>query len=777
MLPYFWYILKVIICSGILFGYYWLFLRNKVFHQYNRFYLLAALALSLLLPLLKIDFWQQDGSQVIKVLQVVSASDDYMNNVIITANKDNWSVQQLYPIVYWMVSFIFLLLLLQTLFVIRSLLKKYPVQIIDKFSFVNTDYRSTPFSFLKYIFWNTNIDMDTVTGKQIFKHEVAHIQEKHTYDKLFVNIILIFFWCNPFFWLYRKELNMIHEFIADKKAVEDSDTATFAAMILQAAYPQHRFQLTSNFFYSPLKRRLLMLTKNNNPKVNYFARVMVLPLALLIFAAFTFKTKTANKSGLVPQKKYTGIPTSDTTPVVTYINTKHAGAQYLKTDEYKKKALVIVDSKEIGNVGLNYIEKANTQFSSIVIYNPTEAGKIYGEKGRFGAIKLTQKDAISITADSVFYDEKNQSIKLSGTNTTLAGDLANTLIYVDQKIVSPVELNAIQPSNISSISILKGEKIDEIVEAKGKTAVIYVTLKPADLDEVVVTGVLHKTETPAVVVEGTLLKETVLATNTNPKLYFGDVTGSRSEVEFFKKQKEIRVSGGYKFLSALVYFTTKGHTDVVVLDGNSLSSIRGYLDRCESGSVVTFDNIRVIDANGQVRGLEGISFGLYSADVNTSKFGTQVERPALITETPAKLDYANNQEQRRVIEANIEKAIVAPTEFRPQQDNKVFTKTEVSPEFTGGQEAWRKYLERNLKASIPVDEGWGAGKYTVIVKFIVHTDGTVSDVTSENYKGTKTALESIRVIKDSPKWQPAIQNGHKVNAYKKQPITFLIEEQ
>ncbi|MEI9956813.1 MAG: N-acetylmuramoyl-L-alanine amidase [Ferruginibacter sp.] len=133
--------------------------------------------------------------------------------------------------------------------------------------------------------------METTTGNQIFKHELAHVQEGHTYDKLFINIILIFFWCNPFYWLYRKELNMIHEFIADKKAVEDSDTEAFAAMILQATYPQHRFQLTNNFFYSPIKRRLLMLTKNKNPKVNYFGRVMVLPLAILIFAAFTFKTK------------------------------------------------------------------------------------------------------------------------------------------------------------------------------------------------------------------------------------------------------------------------------------------------------------------------------------------------------------------------------------------------------------------------------------------------------------------------------------------------------
>jgi len=297
MLPYYWYLIKVTICSGILLGYYWLFLRNKIFHQYNRFYLLFTMSIAMLLPLIKINFWQQqtETNGAIRVLQAVSVGDDYMNTVVLSTHKSFWNFQNFYPLLYWVVSLIFVLLLIRTLYLIRNLLKNYPAKQVEAITFVNTNDDSTPFSFFKYIFWNSSIDMETVTGRQIFKHEVAHIQEKHTYDKLFVNISLIFFWCNPFFWLYRKELNMIHEFIADKKAVEDSDTAAFAAMILQTAYPRHRFELTNNFFYSPIKRRLQMLTKMDNPRVSYFARIMVLPLAILLFAAFTFKAKTNNR--------------------------------------------------------------------------------------------------------------------------------------------------------------------------------------------------------------------------------------------------------------------------------------------------------------------------------------------------------------------------------------------------------------------------------------------------------------------------------------------------
>ncbi len=44
------YFLQVVLVSGIFFGYYHLFLRNKEFHQYNRFYLLLSTVASLLIP-------------------------------------------------------------------------------------------------------------------------------------------------------------------------------------------------------------------------------------------------------------------------------------------------------------------------------------------------------------------------------------------------------------------------------------------------------------------------------------------------------------------------------------------------------------------------------------------------------------------------------------------------------------------------------------------------------------------------------------------------------
>jgi beta-lactamase regulating signal transducer with metallopeptidase domain len=830
MLPIAYYLLKVIICSGILYGYYLLLLRNKVFHKYNRFYLMVSVVLSLLLPLIKINFWQQQTegqAAVIKVLQAVSSGDEYMDNIIVTAQTNNsFDLENLYPFLYLLVSAILLAVFLHTLYVIAGLLKKYPRQTIDKISFINTDAKSTPFSFFNYIFWNHNIDMESGTGNQIFKHELAHVEEKHTHDKIFINIILIFFWCNPFYWLYRKELNMIHEFIADKKAVEDSDTSAFAAMILQATYPQHRFQLTNNFFYSPIKRRLLMLTKSKNPKVNYVGRVMVLPLLVLIFAAFTIKVKNEDNKIKAEQTLtsfarvnatedfflesiYKPAKNTDTVPAGCFVNVKHTDTSYLKSTAYKTKALVIIDGKEIGNVGYNYVEQSNTAYSSIVIYNPTEAHKIYGIKGKYGVITLTQKDAMFFTADSIYYNDKTKLIKLSGSNTTIKGNMENTLICVEGKQITPLELNNINPATISSISILKGEKIGDIIEAKGKTAVINVTLKPANLTEVVVTD--YKKLNPLYVIDGEVKEEKFDLNSINPEnIERVDVLKDRMSIEKYGEKGKngvIEIKLKNKELNEVVVQGYKKTTPLYVIDGI-------IKDKNFDLNAITPDNIDRVDVlkdkaaldkygekgkdgmveitskNKELREIEIEDIkrpeALYIIDgvIKDASFDFNTIKPNDIEKVDilkgkAATDKYGERAKNGAIEISTKK-VVTITGIKLSGESKdvfkVFTKVEVEPSYPGGNDEWRKYLQKNLNPAIPVEEGWKAGTYTVIVQFVVHDDGTVSDVSTTNYQGTKTAKHCADLIKKSAIWIPAVQNGHQVNAYRKQPVTFVIQE-
>jgi hypothetical protein len=107
-------------------------------------------------------------------------------------------------------------------------------------------------------------------------------------------------------------------------------------------------------------------------------------------------------------------------------------------------------------------------------------------------------------------------------------------------------------------------------------------------------------------------------------------------------------------------------------------------------------------------------------------------------------------------------------------ENKIFEKVEIEPAFPGGNTGWQKYLEKNLDLHVAETNQAQSGTYTVYVVFIVHKDGSISDIKPLTHHGFGMEEEAIRVISGGPKWIPAVQNGWKVNAYKKQPVTFIV---
>jgi protein TonB len=113
-------------------------------------------------------------------------------------------------------------------------------------------------------------------------------------------------------------------------------------------------------------------------------------------------------------------------------------------------------------------------------------------------------------------------------------------------------------------------------------------------------------------------------------------------------------------------------------------------------------------------------------------------------------------------------------EKKEEDENQVFTKVEVEASFKGGEKEWKRYLERNLEANVPVDNGAPEGTYSVVVQFIVDKEGKISDVKALTGHGHGMEEEAMRVIKKGPDWIPAVQNGRNVKAYRKQPITFVV---
>lgn len=97
--------------------------------------------------------------------------------------------------------------------------------------------------------------------------------------------------------------------------------------------------------------------------------------------------------------------------------------------------------------------------------------------------------------------------------------------------------------------------------------------------------------------------------------------------------------------------------------------------------------------------------------------------------------------------------------------------------FQEGIADWQNYLAENVKTKVPIKNGAPLGTYQVIVKFIVGKNVKIIDTEAETNLGYGMEDEVIRVIKKSPKWNPAILMGKTVNAYRRQPITFIVEKE
>lgn len=482
MTAFAFYLLKVIVCSSILYGYYLLALRNKLFHQWNRFYLLLSVVLSLALPLLQFTvFSPEDQSNALQWLQTVQSADDYLQELVMVQPKTALPL----PWVGWVYGVIcagLLLSLCRALLKIYSLIRSHSVRFFSNVKFISTRAPGTPFSFFDYVFWNEAISLQSTEGQQIFQHELVHVNEKHTLDKLLLQAVLVLFWCNPFFWLIRKELQFVHEFLADKRAVGQHGTAAFAAMILQAAYPQQYRSLTNPFFQTTIKRRIAMLTKVQNPTLAYVGRVAALPLIAL--TAFAFTVRSGAEAGVPPETIQTlAVDHSAVKETLLHTDTVPKGKAEIRTVDVNKKP-----GKKIKQLTLTYSDGSTEQLSE------TEAI-------RRGI--LHNSDAPGVKA------EKTTLSADGGVNIRLrSGQGESQPLYIlDGEEISPDVMKGISPNSIQSIDVLKGESATKIYGEKGKHGVIIINLKKAGtersttkentsgLKEVVITG--HKAPKPA----------------------------------------------------------------------------------------------------------------------------------------------------------------------------------------------------------------------------------------------------------------------------------------
>ena len=275
------YLLKSVTSLSVLYCFYWVVLRNETYYSWNRLFLLVSLILSFLFSMFRFSIQSIPSEPFVHILNPVIIHSYISSNEPIKL----FDARSILSIIYISGAVFFCLRFLSSLVKIHFLYYRFPKYKFNGFKAVVLDNDQSPFTFFNILFIS-RIDFESGKVDEIIVHEKAHQEEFHSIDILLLEVITIIQWFNPFIWLFRHALKSEHEFIADNKVLlEGFDKVKYQKLLFERSLGITSFNLTNNFNYSLLKKRLKMMTIRKSSsliKVKYLLSIPILLCAIMI---------------------------------------------------------------------------------------------------------------------------------------------------------------------------------------------------------------------------------------------------------------------------------------------------------------------------------------------------------------------------------------------------------------------------------------------------------------------------------------------------------------
>lgn len=291
------FILKIILCSSLLIAVYYLFMQKEKMYAFNRFYLIFSLLFSYTVPFISIKSETPKPSN--RFQTTIEATQDVLD---LSSGQESFNPINLIWIIYGTVT---LVLLTKTIFSILKIKKIKGEKIIYKNqTVVLADENISPFSFWNTIYLGKNHLINNQIDPRIFLHEKSHIDQKHSIDLLFIEILKIFTWFNPSLYFYKKTVVINHEFLADESVIKKKfNIKDYQHLILDEIISQKNYDLTHTFNFNNTKKRFIMMNTKKS-KLTNFKKAISFPVLLVAFGLFVQKTHAENRENatdLIPE--------------------------------------------------------------------------------------------------------------------------------------------------------------------------------------------------------------------------------------------------------------------------------------------------------------------------------------------------------------------------------------------------------------------------------------------------------------------------------------------
>jgi TonB family protein len=165
------------------------------------------------------------------------------------------------------------------------------------------------FSAFGYIFINSRIS--TEEADEIIKHEQNHLNHHHSIDIVFIEVVKVFQWFNPFIHLFSRSLRAVHEYQADEECISlGTSVSNYQRLLMNQIFKSKIFTV-SNSFSNPslVRKRMIMMTKQRSKSLTNLKILMIMPVITLLMLVFSTCTEQGKSS-----ESLTGIMTEPPPP-------------------------------------------------------------------------------------------------------------------------------------------------------------------------------------------------------------------------------------------------------------------------------------------------------------------------------------------------------------------------------------------------------------------------------------------------------------------------------
>ncbi|MCR4603384.1 MAG: M56 family metallopeptidase [Prevotella sp.] len=278
------YQLKVGLCLIVFYLLWKLLLSRETLHRFNRVLLLVVMVLSLLLPWVKLSLGQPTtvGQGLISIEDMLAVA--YVEEE--SGEATSWNLASLAYIIYIIGVAGTLVWHLYSKWRLRCLLRKGRAERLDDGITLHVlSDEVSPFSYFRHIVIS---EKDMVSAsREILTHERAHIRLLHSYDLLFVGVVLVFQWWNPAAWLLCRELKQVHEYEADEAVLQRGvDARQYQLLLIRKSVGDQLFSMANNLNYQSLKKRIRMMTTKRSSRWQQLRALAIVPVAALAVVAF-----------------------------------------------------------------------------------------------------------------------------------------------------------------------------------------------------------------------------------------------------------------------------------------------------------------------------------------------------------------------------------------------------------------------------------------------------------------------------------------------------------